>query len=380
MTSARKLIRCAREALSSSLPEYMIPSLWSVVDVFARLQSGKVDRSALPIPVTYADAVGAAVPFEQAALSDIEQTLAAAWALVLGRVVTHGDEDFFHLGGDSIRSIELVVAARRAGLQLSVEKIFQNSTLSSMALVATPLTGPVLITIAPFELISAAVQQGLSQDIEDAFPLSRLMTGLYYESVASPDYHIYTTAVELEGAFVEPVFKRAVALLMKRHPFLRSSIDVSSYQEPLQLIHRDVEVSLAVVDISDIDPAAQAASFKAWFDEQRTVRFKWEKAPLFAMTVHRYSASRFTLHSPNPILMDGVSRWSSVNCSSCIKSSWSTPCQSSSPCARKASSCSGRPMRWMIQTTRCSGLGSSLRLIWANCRLPKAAITARSMC
>ncbi|MHB9359605.1 amino acid adenylation domain-containing protein [Pseudomonas amygdali pv. morsprunorum] len=301
-----QLIRCAREALSSSLPEYMIPSLWSVVDVFARLQSGKVDRSALPIPVTYADAVGASVPLEQATLSDIEQTLAAAWALVLGRVVTHGDEDFFHLGGDSIRSIELVVAARRAGLQLSVEKIFQNSTLSSMALVATPLTGPVLTTIAPFELISAAVQQGLSQDIEDAFPLSRLMTGLYYESVASPDYHIYTTAVELEGAFVEPVFKRAVALLMKRHPFLRSSIDVSSYQEPLQLIHRDVEVSLAVVDISDIDPAAQAASFKAWFDEQRTVRFKWEKAPLFAMTVHRYSASRFTLTLAEPYL-DGWS-------------------------------------------------------------------------
>ncbi|KHA70749.1 long-chain fatty acid--CoA ligase [Pseudomonas chlororaphis] len=301
-----QLIQRARETLSSSLPEYMIPSLWSVVEVFSRLQSGKVDRSALPIPVAYADAVGAARPLEQNSLSDAEQTLAAAWASVLGRAVTQGDEDFFHLGGDSLRSIELVVAARRAGLQLSVEKIFQNSTLRRMALVVTPLSGPAMMAIAPFGLISAAVQEGLDRDIEDAFPLSRLMTGLYYESVASPDYHIYTTAVELEGAFVEPVFKQAVALLMQRHPFLRSSIDVSSYQQPLQLIHRDVEVSLPVVDISDIDPAAQAASFKAWFDEQRTVRFQWDKAPLFAMTVHRYSASRFTLTLAEPYL-DGWS-------------------------------------------------------------------------
>lgn len=300
------LIRRTREALSTSLPEYMIPSLWSVVDMFSRLQSGKVDRSALPIPVAYADAVGTVEALEQATLSSVEQTLAAAWASVLGRVVNHGDEDFFHLGGDSIRSIELVVAARRAGLHLSVEKIFQNSTLNKMALVSTPMSGPVLNSIAPFGLVSAAVQEGISQDIEDAFPLSRLMTGLYYESVASPDYHIYTTAVELEGAFVEPVFKHAVALLMKRHPFLRSSVDVSSYQQPLQLIHRDVEVSLSVIDISDIDPAAQAASFKAWFDEQRTVRFQWDKSPLFSMTVHRYSASRFTLTLAEPYL-DGWS-------------------------------------------------------------------------
>ncbi|RON08967.1 non-ribosomal peptide synthetase [Pseudomonas brassicacearum] len=301
-----ELIRLARESLSSSLPEYMIPSLWSVVEVFTRLQSGKVDRSSLPMPVTYADAVVGAGPREQAPLSSVEETLAAAWASVLGRVVTHGGEDFFHLGGDSIRSIELVVAARRAGLQLSVEKIFQNSTLSRMALASTPLSGPVLMTIAPFGLISASVREGLSQDIEDAFPLSRLMTGLYYESVASPDYHIYTTAVEMEGAFFEPVFKRAVALLMKRHPFLRSSIDVSSYQQPLQLIHRDVEVPLSVVDLSGIDPAAQAVLFKTWFDEQRAVKFQWDKAPLFSMTVHRYCASRFTLTLAEPYL-DGWS-------------------------------------------------------------------------
>ncbi|KPA91712.1 amino acid adenylation enzyme/thioester reductase family protein [Pseudomonas asplenii] len=301
-----QVIRRAREALSSSLPEYMIPSLWSVVEVFSRLQSGKVDRSALPTPTAYADAVGDIGPLEQTTLSGIEQVLATAWAHVLGRAVNHRDEDFFHLGGDSIRSIELVVAARRAGLQLSVEKIFQNSTLSRMAQVTTSLRGPALTAIAPFGLIPAAVQRELSEGIEDAFPLSRLMTGLYYESVASPDYHIYTTAVELEGAFVESVFKHAVALLMRRHPFLRSSIDVSSYQQPLQLIHRDVEVSLAVVDISEINPADQAALFKAWFDEQRTFRFQWDKAPLFAMTVHRHSASRFTLTLAEPYL-DGWS-------------------------------------------------------------------------
>ncbi|MCH7417511.1 non-ribosomal peptide synthetase [Pseudomonas mosselii] len=299
-------VRLVRDALVSTLPEYMIPSLWAVVGEFGRLQSGKVDRANLPVPGTYADIVGGAKPSDQAPLSDVEQTLADAWASVLGRHVVHGSEDFFHLGGDSLRSIELVVAARRVGLQLSVEKIFQNSTLSRMAKVSSPLANAVPTTTVPFELISAVDLQLVSKDIEDAFPLSRLMTGLYYESVASPDYHIYTTAVEMEGTFIEPVFRQAIGLLMKRHPFLRSSIDVSSYQQPLQLIHQDVPVPLTVVDLSAVDPFAQAVSFKTWFEAQRAVRFQWDKAPLFAMTVHRYSASRFTLTLAEPYL-DGWS-------------------------------------------------------------------------
>ena len=61
-----------------------------------------------------------------------EELLAEIWAEVLGHRRVGVDDNFFALGGDSIRSIR-VVARRGAGLELSVEQLFRLQTIAELA-------------------------------------------------------------------------------------------------------------------------------------------------------------------------------------------------------------------------------------------------------
>ncbi|MDX6355555.1 MAG: hypothetical protein QOF98_2458, partial [Streptomyces sp.] len=123
-----------RAAVGAVLPQYMVPSALVELDHLPVTANGKVDRAALPAPVFTAAAGG------RTAVSDHERELCALFADVLGVDEVGVDDNFFDLGGDSIMSIQLVSRARKAGLELTPQQIFQERTVGALALVATRLT------------------------------------------------------------------------------------------------------------------------------------------------------------------------------------------------------------------------------------------------
>ncbi|OLT24607.1 hypothetical protein BJF83_06375 [Nocardiopsis sp. CNR-923] len=197
---AEETLSRVRAALAARLPEHMVPTLWTVLAEFPLLTSGKVDRSALPDPQRphHTPADGRERPWTVR-----EELLAHLWERVLATPPGGLDDDFFLLGGDSILSIELVAVARQAGLGLTVEDVFQNPTLASMAQVDHGVDPAQEGDAAPFALFPDDLRDRVPTGVEDAFPLSRLLAGLYYESIANPDHRVYTTTLRLEGAFDE---------------------------------------------------------------------------------------------------------------------------------------------------------------------------------
>ncbi|GCE45203.1 non-ribosomal peptide synthase protein (TIGR01720 family)/amino acid adenylation domain-containing protein [Thermosporothrix hazakensis] len=113
------------------LPEYMVPSAVIFLDEFPLNRSGKIDRQALPAP----EWTDQQQPFV-APRTPIEETLANIWATVLGleRVGIH--DNFFALGGDSIRSIQIISRAREAGIELTPLQFFQAQTIAGLAEIA----------------------------------------------------------------------------------------------------------------------------------------------------------------------------------------------------------------------------------------------------
>ncbi|MCZ9342259.1 AMP-binding protein, partial [Streptomyces sp. TRM76130] len=97
-----------REFAAERLPEYMVPSVVMVLDALPLTPNGKVDQAALPVPETGGGA-------GRAPSSPVEAVLCDVFTEVLGREGVGVDDDFFVLGGDSIMSMLLVSAARRAG-------------------------------------------------------------------------------------------------------------------------------------------------------------------------------------------------------------------------------------------------------------------------
>ncbi|MFD9906209.1 amino acid adenylation domain-containing protein [Streptomyces sp. NPDC059063] len=116
-----------RAYVAEALPEYMVPSAVLVLDAFPVTRNGKVDRAALPAP-DFAGRVS-----DRGPRTDVEETLCGLFADVLGLERVGVEDSFFELGGDSIMSMQLVARARRAGLVLKVQDVFERETPAGLA-------------------------------------------------------------------------------------------------------------------------------------------------------------------------------------------------------------------------------------------------------
>jgi acyl-coenzyme A synthetase/AMP-(fatty) acid ligase len=119
-----------RSLLSRRLPDYMIPAEFVPVDILPRSASGKVDRESLARRIS-------SVWFqpEGPARTPVEEKVASIWAEVLHLPVVPVDADFFALGGDSMRAVQIMsrlsVAYPHGNLQL--RSIFENPTVAGLA-------------------------------------------------------------------------------------------------------------------------------------------------------------------------------------------------------------------------------------------------------
>lgn len=125
---ARVAAQELRGALKKALPEYMVPSAFVALEKLPLTPNGKVDRKALPAPD-----FGAARSEYVAPRTPLEETLAAIWAQVLGvdRVGVH--DNFFEIGGDSLKVVRVVALAGKAGTELSPAMIFTHPTIAGLA-------------------------------------------------------------------------------------------------------------------------------------------------------------------------------------------------------------------------------------------------------
>lgn len=119
-----------RNSLREWLPEYMIPSAWSVLDQWPLTASGKVDRRALPVPASRNAKQREFVEPQ----TDVEATLASIWSQVLRVAAVGRHDDFFELGGHSLLVIRAVFRINEVlGLKLTGADIYKSPTVGSLA-------------------------------------------------------------------------------------------------------------------------------------------------------------------------------------------------------------------------------------------------------
>lgn len=117
------------EALRRHLPPAMIPVSFQALESWPLTTHGKVDRARLPAPETAGAGRTAAPP-----RPGLESTLAGVWTEVLGCAPPGIHDDFFALGGHSLRAAQVVSRLNRTlGLSLSVRHLFEHSTIASLA-------------------------------------------------------------------------------------------------------------------------------------------------------------------------------------------------------------------------------------------------------
>ena len=274
-----------REFLAQNLPDYMLPAVCMTLDALPLTPNGKIDLAALPAPTRSDDNIYAGP------LTRIERDLGEIWASVLGldRVGIH--DNYFELGGDSIRSIQIRAKAQRLGIEFTVQDLFQQQTIQALAKVSSlrdPAAIPLLET-APFSLLTEEDREKLPDGVEDAFPLARLQAGMVFHNLyhENSDLYIDVSSLHLELPFDLKAMQLAISQMIVRHPILRTTFDLSSYSEPLQLVWPEAPCPLAVEDIRHMSKGEQDEFMRKWIDEETRRQFDLTEVPLIRFTVHR---------------------------------------------------------------------------------------------
>ncbi len=115
--------------LGNTLPHFMIPSDFIVLDEFPLTENGKIDRKALPKPV-----IGQAQSGYIAPNTETEGLIADIWAEYLGMEAVGINDNFFDIGGHSIIAVQIMTRIEKeTGIRLPLSCLFEYPTVSRVA-------------------------------------------------------------------------------------------------------------------------------------------------------------------------------------------------------------------------------------------------------
>ncbi|WP_276736404.1 surfactin non-ribosomal peptide synthetase SrfAA [Bacillus sp. (in: firmicutes)] len=120
-------IEALKSALKETLPDYMIPSFWMTLNELPVTANGKVDRKALPEPDIEAGSGEYKAP-----TTDMEELLVGIWQDVLGIPEIGVSDNFFSMGGDSIKGIQMASRLNQHGWKLEMKDLFQHPTIGEL--------------------------------------------------------------------------------------------------------------------------------------------------------------------------------------------------------------------------------------------------------
>jgi amino acid adenylation domain-containing protein len=293
--------------LGERLPQYMIPAHIVVMPALPMSSNGKIDRRALPAPILEADGA-VALP-----VTSVEQLLHRTWAQVLGFHRFGVDQSFFSLGGDSMQSIRVRIGMEQHGYTFATRDLFRSPTIRALAAHVHRLGGDAATYTRsePFDLVRSADRVRLPGGLEDAYPLSTMQAGMLFHAEFDQDSAVYrvVTSLHVAAVFNPLALQKALADTFQRHPALRSSFDLSSYSEPLQLVHPHVEIPFEVAgDLGEYTAAEAQRVIDAWVGQAKFHYFDVSKAPLLRFTVHLRGAQSFQLSVvEHHVVLDGWS-------------------------------------------------------------------------
>ncbi|WP_260989990.1 condensation domain-containing protein, partial [Paenibacillus xylanexedens] len=274
--------------------EYMVPSYLVEVEQIPLTANGKVDRKVLPEPQGLLQTTSEYV----APRSETEAKLAEIWQDVLG--LSHPvsiQDDFFQLGGDSIKTIRLIAKMEQAiGQKTNLHHLYQYPTIESFL---ANLSMSDYLDLAATEKALAADMEELQDqilsgpalqagEVEDFYPMSDIEQGMIFHTLLQSEeavYHDQFVYGLKDERFQLERLREALRFMVDKHPILRTDFYLETGTYPVQIVRKHVEVRIGLEDLSGLEGNEQNDLVKRWLVEDRKHPFDIGTAPLWRMQV-----------------------------------------------------------------------------------------------
>ena len=175
---------------------------------------------------------------EDTSQSTIANKLLGVWQAFFGKTTIAVDDDFFDLGGDSLKAVTIIARIKKAlKVDVSLEQFFNNSTIHQLELlieseVQTPIQGT----------LSSSITKARESTY---YPLSATQKRQYFLNTLDEKSLAYNLpmVVKLEGKLDLERIKNSFQTLIDRHESLRTSFKFQD-GEPVQIIHSNVAIEI----------------------------------------------------------------------------------------------------------------------------------------
>jgi amino acid adenylation domain-containing protein len=280
-----------RAYLEQWLPAYMIPSRIIPLEKLPLTPNGKVDRKTLKFDKAEQFNKAFVAPRTQE-----ERQMAEIWADVLKLDNVGVDDNFFTIGGDSIKYLTVLSKVKKLGFSFTYQQLFEYPTIAGLVkqgILSNPIEEN---SRQPFTLLTPEDRKKIPEGVEDAYPLSVLQAGLIYQSEVQKGTALYfdVFSYRITGPFDKHLFTVAVKELTQRHDIIRTTYHLNGYSEYIQMVHSEAPVPLEVIDISSLDKTAQNKAIRDYVKSLRAAHIEWEKPGMVRFHIHILNENEYT--------------------------------------------------------------------------------------
>jgi amino acid adenylation domain-containing protein len=288
-----------RSALKVTLPDYMLPAAWVFLPALPLTPNGKVDRKALPEPEDFLSEQEYVAPRTEA-----EQMLAEIWSQLLDVRLVGIHDNFFAVGGHSLRAVQMVSRIRdRFDIELPVRQTFETPTIAELA-------ANIDLRRQNAESTSTSRLPPIHRfEHEGPLPVSYAQERLWFLDQLEPGNAFYNIPVAFRctGHLDVDALERSINEVIRRHESLRTTF----YQidgKPFQRIHEHQYIGLARQTLTHLEADQREAEARRLALVEALKPFCLETGPLVRATlIDLAQDDRVLLFTIHHIVADGWS-------------------------------------------------------------------------
>ena len=310
-------IRDLRKFLGKHIADYMIPTYFVRLDNIPLTANGKIDYKSLPEPE-----ITQCVEEYEAPRNEIEEIMSSVWKDVLKCDRVGITDDFFVLGGDSIKAIQVAAKLQKAGLNVELKDIIEYATIKELASniqLSEDAESEAAVTIEEKKKISSELlseikdyyyKKDKSLEIDEVFGVSPSQRQMYLGTTRADKTMCYQNRTCRINAELDlNLINKAYQLLFDKYQVLRTVFYEDSNGEIYEVAfkHRDAHVEFE--DISRMSEEEQKAYLEKEVKKDSLTPFDLKHGLLMRTIIYKTGEQKyFVLWSNHHSILDGWGR------------------------------------------------------------------------
>ncbi|MDQ0175265.1 non-ribosomal peptide synthetase [Bacillus chungangensis] len=269
-----------REDLLKELPVYMIPAYFILLEQMPLTPNGKIDKKALPKPNLQSEVEYIAPR------NDIEEKLVELWREVLEVEAIGINDNFFHLGGDSIKAIQVAARAVKYGLNLSVKDLLRHQKISDVS-----------------KYVTTSATKISQEQVSGKCPLTPIQSWFFKQQFSESHHFNQSVLLFKKDRFDHVQLHEAIHQVVIHHDALRMIYTVNG-EEIIQHNQSDCIFGFEVCDLQKAEDVMEKMTQRV---NELHSSMSLEHGPLFKAILFKTEQGDYLVIVIHHLVVDGVS-------------------------------------------------------------------------